>query len=81
MITDAVLGVLLDFATFVVELLPDGDPIGLAVGGGIWDGYAAFNMFLPLTELFQAVGILLGMQALVLAYLAARAIWQWLPFV
>lgn len=81
MITDAVLGVFLDFAQLLVGLLPDGEPIGLAVGGGIWSGYALLNGFLPLTEIFQAVAILLAMQALVLAYLVARQVRGWLPFV
>lgn len=81
MIFDAILGFLIEVMTAVVELLPDGDPLGLAEAEGIWIGYAQLNSWLPLTELMAMVGTYIAVLGLIYGYLLLRAIRNWLPFI
>lgn len=81
MITDAVLSALLAAMSAVVGLLPDADPLGLSSASGIWTGYAQLNTWLPLTEVLALIGTYLTIHVAIYAYLALRAIRNWLPFV
>lgn len=81
MIVDAIAGFLLGAVSALVSLLPTGDPIGLSSASGIWIGYAQLNTFLPLTELVAGLGAWLAVNIGIMAYLAARQVRTWLPFV
>jgi len=80
-IVDAFLGFLIDAMTAIVELLPDADALGLDGASGIWYGYAALNGWLPLTELMAMLAAYLTIMGAIYAYLALRAVRNWLPFV
>lgn len=81
MIIDAILGFLIEVMTAVVDLLPDGDPLGLSEVEGIWIGYAQLNSFLPLTEVLGMLAAYVAVVGAIYAYLVLRAIRNWLPFV
>lgn len=81
MIFDAIAGALLGAVSFVVDLLPDAEPLGLDSFSGIWTGYAWLNSFLPLTELMVCVGMMMGIQLAIMGYLAIKQLREWLPFV
>lgn len=81
MIFDAILGFLIDVMSAVVDLLPDGDPLGLDSASGLWIGYAQLNTFLPLTELLAMLAAYLTVVGAIYAYLVLRAIRNWLPFI
>lgn len=80
MIVDAIGGALLAAVSFVVDLLPDAEPLGLDSFSGIWTGYAWLNSFLPLTELMACVAMMLSIQLAILGYLAVKQLREWLPF-
>jgi len=81
MVTDAVLGFLVDAMTAVVELLPDAGALGLDSTSGIWYGYTALNTWLPLSEVMSMLAAYLAVMGLIYGYLALRTVRNWLPFV
>lgn len=80
MIVDAVVGFFVGVLSWMVGLLPDGDPIEWEGVSGIWTGYAQLNTWLPLTEVLACVVVMLGIQLSIYGYLAAKQVRSWLPF-
>jgi hypothetical protein len=78
-ITEQVLSFFLGIVGFLLNLLPVADPIGLSSFSGVWVGYSFFNGFLPITEVLQSVGIILGIQATIYGGQAILQLWRAIP--